>query len=207
MPPPQAHPTPPQREPLTYFGDWCGQGWSAGRESQSALDPADLGRPAIALVSRNGDKRPSPVDAACKLHDIAYDALAREPDGYRAAQMKLAADRALLARVGKLLAADQRGQGDLNMGEVLYARNVQIAFRTMLFLDGVKVAYNLDMAADRTVREAVRGAAVQTGRAAVRTGKAAVQVARRAAPYVLIVMAGPQVIAPTVMRLWLSDGK
>lgn len=58
---PQARPTPPQREPLTYFGNWCGQGWSAGRESQSALSAADLKKPAIALTNRNGTSRPNPV--------------------------------------------------------------------------------------------------------------------------------------------------
>jgi len=196
MPTPQARPAPPQREPLTYFGDWCGQGWSAGREGQSALDPADLRKPAIVILNRQGVKRASPVDQACKLHDIAYDAMAREPDGYKAAQMKLAADRALLTRVGKLLAADQRGQGDLNMGEVLYARNVQMAFRTMLFFDGVAVARNLDVPAGKAVRGAARSA-----------GGAAMHAVRAGVPYALVLMAGPQVTAPTIMRLWLPGGK
>jgi hypothetical protein len=192
---PQARPTPPQREPLTYFGDWCGQGWSAGREGQSALVPADLRKPAIVILNRQGVRRASPVDQACKLHDIAYDAMAREPDGYKAAQIKLAADRALLARVGKLLATDQRGQGDLNMGEVLYARNVQIAFRTMLFFDGVAVARNLDI----PLNSAVSGAARKAGGAAMRA-------VRAGAPYALVLMAGPQTIVPAVMRLALPDG-
>ncbi len=187
---PRARPTPPQREPITYFGDWCGQGWSAGRESQSALTPADLKKPAIVLISRNGIGRQSPVDQACKLHDIAYNAMALQTDGYKAAQMKLAADRALLARVGKLLATDQSGQGDLNMGEVLYARNVQIACRTMLFFDGVAVARNLDIPAN----SAVSGAARKAGAAAMRA-------VRAGAPYAMVVMVGPQESTPTVMRL------
>lgn len=193
---PQARPTPPQREPLTYFGDWCGQGWSAGRESQSALTPANLKKPAIVLISRNGIGRQSPVDQARKAHDIAYDAMERQTDGYKVAQMKLAADRALLERVGKLLATDQRGQGDLNMGEVLYARNVQIAFRTMLFFDGVAVARNLDIPANRAVSGAVRKA-----------GGAAMRAVRAGAPYAMVLMAGPQVSTPIVMRLWLPAGR
>ena len=196
MAPPQSRPTPPQREPLFFFGDWCGQGWSAGREGRSALSPADLKRPAIALINREGTKRPSPVDDACKLHDIAYNAMALQPDAYKAAQMKLAADRALLARVGQLLAADQRGKGDLNMGEVLYARNVQIAFRTMLFFDGVAVARNLDIPAHRAVSGAARTA-----------GGAAMRAVRAGAPYALVVMAGPQAITPVVMRLWLPGSR
>jgi hypothetical protein len=196
MAPPQARPTPPQREPLTYFGEWCGQGWSAGREGQSALSPADLRKPAIVILNRNGARRASPVDEACKLHDIAYDAIARQTDSYKAAQMKLAADRALLTRVGGLLAADQRGQGDLNMGEVLYARNVQMAFRTMLFFDGVAVARNLQIPAGRAARGAAR-----------KGGAAAMHVANAGVPYVLVLIAGPQTIVPMVLRLRLAGGK
>jgi len=120
----------------------------------------------------------------------------RQTDGYKVAQMKLATDRALLERVGKLLATDQRGQGDLNTGEVLYARNVQIAFRTMLFFDGVAVARNLDIPANRAVSGAVRKA-----------GGAAMRAVRAGAPYAMVLMAGPQVSTPIVMRLWLPAGR
>lgn len=56
---------------LPRFGNWCGPGWSAGRETTS-LTTADLNVGAMVVPGADGTLRASPVDALCKTHDIAY---------------------------------------------------------------------------------------------------------------------------------------
>jgi len=73
---PQARPAPPQREPLAYLGDWCGQGWSAGREGQSALDPADLRKLAMVILKRQRVKRASPTYVPAGRREVPHGARA-----------------------------------------------------------------------------------------------------------------------------------
>lgn len=127
-------------DPLFYFGDWCGSGWSAGRTSADPLDSAALSVPARGLVGSSGVNRPSPVDAACKVHDIQYNAAALTSDRARRAEMIMAADLELLAKVKELQRLNESGRLDLNMGEVLFADNMQIAFRVKLLQNGRQVA-------------------------------------------------------------------
>ena len=126
--------------PMVFFGDWCGPGWSAGRKSAEPLTPADLGRPARSMLGRKRISRPSPVDAACKLHDIRYEAADRARDPVRRAEMIMAADRELLSRVKELHRLSQSGDLDLNLLELRFADNMQIAFRAKLLHNGRQIA-------------------------------------------------------------------
>jgi len=48
---------------IPTFGNWCGPGWSGGQRTSE---------PDFGVDPKVVDGRPSPVDAACKVHDQAY---------------------------------------------------------------------------------------------------------------------------------------
>lgn len=130
----------PDVEPLVYFGYWCGSGWSAGHRSDAPLTESDMRVPGWPTKGSTGRSRASPVDQACKLHDTRYNQADLAKDPLKRAQIILAADRELLAIVSDLHKRNEGGKLDLNMGEVLFADNMQIAFRGKLILDGRQVA-------------------------------------------------------------------
>ena len=60
---------------IPTFGNWCGPGWSAGERTTGKLTAQQI---AVGGISIND--RPSPVDLACKAHDLAYEAAAGQPN-------------------------------------------------------------------------------------------------------------------------------
>lgn len=127
-------------DPLVFFGKWCGPGWSAGHKSTEPLSAKDYSVPEAPLMGSNGRNRASPVDQACKVHDTRYDAADRTEDTLKRAQIILAADLELLAKVSQLHKLSQSGKLDLNAGEILFADNMQIAFNAKLIHDDRQVA-------------------------------------------------------------------
>lgn len=180
---------PPDRSPMVYFGYWCGPGWSAGREGGKPLDASDTRVGPAVIVGMKARGRPSPIDKACMVHDGEYDAIARMNDPVRVALATVEADRRLYNTISRLLNQHAAGRNDLNMGEVLYGKNVQIAFGNKLIVDRVMVV------------EALRAKAVS---AVNRRGQ---ELVMRNLPYAIVLALGPAGTAPFVARLAAPGGR
>lgn len=98
---------------LPIFGNWCGWGWSAGEWVTGSLTQTQL-----AVGPKNG----SPLDAACKAHDIEYDRIARENlSDVEYHQAMRAADGALIGEIQTLKANGQLSGDALNMANMAEA--------------------------------------------------------------------------------------
>lgn len=139
----ERRPTPPGRASIAYFGLWCRQGWSAGVESDKPLTPAQIAGAVIKLKGSGGNFRESPIDAACKRHDIAYDFISQMRDPIAKRRATLDADRRLLDDVARSLDDNVKGKVGLNAGEVIYSQDVQIWFNTMMVINGVVVGKDM----------------------------------------------------------------
>ncbi|WP_420138612.1 hypothetical protein [Sphingomonas sp.] len=173
-------------DPLFYFGRWCGLGWSAGRSGGAPLNAEERRSSAIILKGSDGIRRESPVDAACKLHDLRYESIAAERNPVVAAKMTLAADRELFTSVSRLIAEQAAGHNNLNLGEVLYAKDVRIAF-------GVKIITDVAEVADQLRRQAFT-LANRNARAALRS----------ATPYAILI-SSPTATIPLFVRLYRPE--
>lgn len=179
----------PDSSPLAYFGNWCGAGWSADQRTTTPLTAEQSQVAIIRLKGAAGNVRDSPVDAACKVHDQAYDFIAGIKEPVRAARATVVADRRLYDTVSRLLRQHAAGKNDLNMGEVLYGRNVQIAFGSKLIVDRMIVA------------NAMRTKAMD---AVNRRGQ---ELAMRNLPNAIVLALAPAGAAPFIARLVTGDGR
>lgn len=152
----------------------------------------------IKLKGRGGGFRDSPIDAACKTHDIAYNWIdeMRNPVAKRIATIN--ADRQLLKTIAAALDQNVAGKIDLNAGEVIFAQGVQVAFQTKLVWNGIVVATELVTAPQMTGSDAVRTTSARAS--AQRFLK------NLLGPYIIVYQTGPK-IQPFLARLYNPSGR
>ena len=107
---------------LPTFGNWGGPGWSAGH--RGPLESGDESVEPVTISGADGVRRISPVDAATKVHDLAYGAATGQANE---ATLKLQADLALEQTIAGLDWSNLNGQ------EIAYASMMAVTF-------GLKIA-------------------------------------------------------------------
>lgn len=101
------------------YGQWCGPNWSAGLRNNTMTLAQLQASPVAQTLGIDGNVRPSPVDLACKAHDIAYFQAAGQPNQ---ALLTLQADLTLIQTIAGMT------WSNLNSTEKSYTSLMAAAF-------------------------------------------------------------------------------